>query len=220
MTTPDDIGERQQQAMARRLARLGTLPVDTTRLDQALRAQLPGQPAAPRYWLRRALTIAASLMLLAALLIGLLQERAVQASPDFLAQVHQELVTGKMISIHAASVEAANAAIAAENHHFPTLPQMPGCCRMDCCCMKKIKNKNLSCMLLFDQGTPITLAIAQSADVCAPGGPTVEHNGAVYHVQHVGTLNLITTARQGRWISMIGQEPTDRLITLTEQLQF
>ena len=210
----------EDQALARRLARLGSLPVDTTRLEKILRAQLPAPPRTGRVWLRRGMAIAASLLLLATLLVGLLQERPVQASPALLAQVHQDLLAGKITTFHTTSLAAANAAIAERYRHFPKLPEMPSGCGMACCCMKQIQNKDVACLLLDNQGSPVTVVLAARRAMCAPDCPTIQTNGCSYHVQSVGNLHVVMTTRGDCWISAVGQRPAQELIALLTQLKF
>ena len=220
ITQDNPLNAPEDRALARRLACLGALPVDTTHLDKYLRSRLPAPVLAGRVWLRRSIAIAASLLLLAALLVGLLQERPVQASPALLAQVHQELVAGKMTTFHATSVAAANARIADHYHHFPKLPEMPMNCKMDCCCTRQIQNKDVVCLLLDSQASPVTVVVAKRRAMCAPRGPTVEVNGRAYQVENVGNLHVVMTTQHDSWISVVGERPAGELIDLLSQLKF
>ena len=103
MISPHEGEARMDNAVAGRLARLATLPVDTSALDRALRTQIPPRaPAARRWW--APLTAAAALLILTMLLtFGLFQGRQAQASALLMAQMHQDIVSGKVPTMQADS---------------------------------------------------------------------------------------------------------------------
>ena len=86
--------------------------------------------------------------------------------------------------------------------------------------MRSVKNKKVACVLLEDNGGPVTMTVAKAADMRSPTSPTVIRGGVTYHVQTVGRLNMVMTERNDRWICLIGQVSSDRLMDLAGQLQF
>ena len=220
MALQDDFADRTEAAIAQRLAKLAGMPVDTTSLDRALRRQLPAPPGASRrLWWRPLAAVAASLMLVAAIAFALLQGRAAQASAVEMAQMHRDIVSGAIPTMHADSIDEANRAIAALAGGFPQLPEPPVAHSM-ACCMRTIGDKKVACILLNDGGTPVTMAVADAAEVKSPHSPTTVHNGITFHIETVGDLQMVMTERQSRWICLIGAVPTEKLMDLAEAVKF
>src|SRR5438067_1475311 len=97
----DDAPESDlDQAIAGRLAKLRTLPVDTSRLDAMLRAKIPQRERKSRLsmlLLRPMSAIAASVAILAVIAAILLSTSGgpVLASPMEMARVHEEILSGR-----------------------------------------------------------------------------------------------------------------------------
>jgi hypothetical protein len=232
MTTPEpnDISALDR-ATHDRLAKLSTVPVDTARLDQLLRARIPPEGTAPtvptarrrhRMILRpRRAVAAAALLVLGIVAAGLLSTSGgpVQASPAQMAQFHHELVSGSAPAMQVDSIEAANRMLAGQASGSPQLPGVPAEHVM-ACCMRTVKNRKVACVLLKNQGAPITMTVANAADMALPRSPRIIRNGVTYHVQSWDALNMVMTERHGRWVCLIGQVPSQRLMDLADQLQF
>jgi hypothetical protein len=212
------------RAVAMRLARLRTRPVDTSRLDKLVRAQLPlpEKTARPLLgWFRPLRAVAASLILLATVAAILLSSSGGQAlaSPTQMAQMHEDIVAGRTAVMKVDSIAAANQALAEQSPQSPTLPEMPPEHVM-ACCMQSVQNKKVACVLLQNQGTPVTMTVANAADMKLPAVPTVTKGGVTYRVQAVGKLNMVMTERGGRWVCLIGEASADQLMDLAAKLQF
>ena len=224
-STPDDATERLDQATQRRLARLRTLPVDTTALEQRLLAQIPRPQQEVRRmrigWRRPLRAVAALLLvagLVAALVLGTSGGPAL-ASPNQMAQLHYDLVSGKAPAMQVDSIEAANKMLNSQWPQSPEIPQLPSDHVMTCC-MKSIKDKKVACVLLKNEGAAVTMTVANAADMKLPKSPTVQRDGVTYHVQSSGKLQMVMTERQGRWICLIGELPAERLMDLAAKLRF
>ena len=87
------------------------------------------------------------------------------------------------------------------------------------CCMKSV-SKKVACLLLKREGVPVSLVVAHSGDMRAATSPVTVRDGVRYHVQAVGTLNMVMTERNGRWVCLIGELPTERLIDVATQIKF
>jgi len=224
MTLPDPNSDGVDQAVARRLARLGAMPVDTSRIDAIVRAEIGVKEARPAsYPMRRMLrpisAVAASLILMAVLAIALMQGRPAVASPAFMAQMHRDLVSGKVPTMKADSLDEVNEAFAAFASGLPLL-NAPAQMLPMACCLRDVGNKKVACVLLNDSGTKVTLAVADSGTLQTPTSTPVAHNGNSFYVQNSGELNMVMLDRNGHRICLIGQLPPERLMALTDGLKF
>jgi hypothetical protein len=217
---PDE--ERWQRAVAGRLAKLRTAPVDTGRLGRALRSEIP-RPAGRRaaYWfpLRAA---AAGILIVGAVAAGIVFATAggaALASPAQMARMHEELVSGQSPAVQVDSIEAANQVLAGEQPHFPTLPDMPPDHVM-ACCMRSVKDKKVACLLMRRDNVPVSLMVARSRDVRAPTSAVIARHGTSYRVQSVGDVNMVMTERNDRWVCLVAQLPAERLMDIADQLKF
>jgi len=210
------------RVISQRLARLRTLPVDTSRLDRLLLKQIPQRQLRWSFlWLHPVRAIAASIVILAVIGAILLSSSGgpVLASPTQMAQFHEDLVSGRTPVMKVDSIEAANRMLADQSRQLPTLPNMPPDHVM-ACCMRSVKNKKVACVLLRSEETPITMTVANAADMHSPAVPPVSRHGIDYRVQCVGKLNMVMTERNGRWICLIGELPAGRLMDLAAGLIF
>jgi len=213
------------RAMAARLARLRDIPMDTSRLDRMFRSEIPQLAARPktRTWLRPARALAASLAILAtlgAVIIISSSGELAQASPAQMAQFHQEMVSGQVATVRVDSIEAANKVLSGQSPESPAVPELPPKDHVKACCMKSIKGKKLSCVLVEKEGTPVTMTVANAADMQLPKSPTTDRGGVTYHIQAFERLNMVMTQRNGRWICLIGELSAEKLMDLAQRLQF
>ena len=219
----DDHDEALDRAVSARLAKLRTMPVDTSNLDKALRAQIP---SAQREWrilsFRPLRALAASVVLVSAIAAAIMLSASsgpALADAAQMAQVHQDIVSGRIPVMQVASIGEANRMLDSQSPGAPTLPQMPDSHVM-ACCMKSVHNKKMACVLLKDEGVPITLAVASAADMKLAPVPITTRNGIDYRVQKVGNLSMVMTEQGGKWLCLIGQMPADHLIDVAAQLRF
>ncbi len=117
------------------------------------------------------------------------------------------------------SVAQANQTISAQWAQSPTIPNVPSEYIM-ACCMKSIRNKKVVCVLLKGEKEPVTLTVANAADMAMPESQVTVRDGHAYHVTSSGSLNMVMTQRQGRWVCLIGRLPATRLMALANGLQF
>ena len=244
MSSPDfdpdthpDARERLNEATARRLARLRTMPVDTGRLEAALRARVPDpqpqlgpqQQARPRAgrrrllptWLKPMRAAAAAVVLLAFAAAALLSTTGgpAMASSAQMAKMHEDLVAGHIPSVQVDTIEEANRVLAAKSPQCPQIPDVPQEHVM-ACCLKNVKDKKVACVLLRSEGVPVTMVVANAGDMRSPESPTAERGGVTYHVQSSGPLQMVMAERHGRWVCIIGQVPQERLMDLASALEF
>jgi hypothetical protein len=233
----------EEKAMADRLARLSSMPVDTTQLAARLRRQIPSDQATDKRgtihdkrssliahrssssW-RRRLSIAAAILIVlggSSLLLFLFAlSGPALASPGLLAQVHDDMVAGNAHGIRkVSSVDAAAAALAEEWPRRPALPDMPDMPdhRVMSCCVHEVGRKKMACLSLMVNDTPITLAIADSADIRTPDGEVLVRDGVTYRVQSAQGVNMAMTQRHGRWMCLMGRLPLDQLVEIASKLR-
>jgi len=219
----DEQDEALDQAVSARLAKLRTMPVDTSNLDKVLRATIPSSRREWRILSFRPLrALAASMVLVSAIAAAIMLSASsgpALAEPAQMAQVHQDIVSGRIPVMQVASIEAANKMLNAQSPGAPTLPQMPESHVM-ACCMKSVHNKKMACVLLRDEGVPITLAVASAADMKLAPAPVMKRKGIDYRVQKFGDLNMVMTEQNGKWLCLIGQVSADHLMDVAAQVKF
>jgi hypothetical protein len=216
------------QATSERLSKLRTMPVDTSRVAARLEAQI-GVFAKPRSgrnrFLRPIRALAASVLIMIALSAAFLvwSARPAVASAQLMAQMHEDLVSGRTPVLQVDSIDEASRQLAqqARGSDLPSLPNVPAEHVM-ACCMKSVKHKKVCCVLLKSAGgVPITMAVASSDDMrLAANSPTVERGGVTYRVESFEKLSMISAQRNGRWICLIGAVPAEQLMDLAEKLEF
>jgi hypothetical protein len=86
--------------------------------------------------------------------------------------------------------------------------------------MKSIRDKKIACVLLETDNKLVTLSVAKGSDMRLPNAPSVERDGTKFFVQSYGSLNMVSANRQGHWLCLMGEVPSERLVQLGAQLQF
>lgn len=229
MNTRDssNFDDRLDRATAARLAKLRTIPVDTSRLDARLCKVLPPPPSTAPYIRGRLLFLqplraaAAGLLIVGLILAAIISSSGgpVMASVGDLARVHQEMVSGQSHAVQVSSIEAAAAVLSDQWPQTPRLPDIPDDHVM-ACCVHEVGRKKMACVALDIDGAHVTMAVADRAEVKSPEGTTVLHDGVRYQVQSVDGVNMVMTECGGRWVCLMGRLPVDRLIESMAQLQF
>lgn len=198
------------------------MPVDTSQLEHALRAKLPPARAPRRvFWRRPLQAIAASFLLVAAIFAAVVLSTSggpVLASPAQMAQMHDDIVSGRTVVMQVSSVDEANRTLDRQSPGAPALPQMPD--HAMACCMKSVHDKKVACVLLKSDQIPITMAVASAADMKLPAAPVVSRNGIDYRVQSVNDLAMVMTEQNGKWLCLIGRCSADRLMEVAAQMRF
>jgi len=207
------------QLLEKRLSRLGHKPIDTASLDRAIRSQIPQPKPTWQRMLRPLVAIAASLIIVAIVGVMLFSTKNVRASSADMAQMHRDMVSGKIATMKVDSMEQANQAIAAFAGNFPQLSESPKAQTM-ACCMRNVGDKKVACVLLNNGHTPVTMVVANTDDVQTPSVSATVHGGQTYYVQVFGTLNMVMAERQHHWICLIGELPADKLMDLSGGLKF
>lgn len=224
------VDEAWDKATQERLAKLRDRPLDMGGLEAKLHTGIPPapiqnpQPARQtgRFTWTRSLRALAASFILVAILVGLflsLSGGPAVASVNEMAQMHDDVVAKRIPVMQVDSIEAAEKALANQWPQSPGLPDAPNEHVM-ACCMKSVKGKRVACVLLDQNGTPVTMTVANATDMRVPDSPTVVRGGETYHVQTVKDLSMVMTERNGRWVCLISRLPADSLIDTAHKLQF
>ena len=215
----------EQRAVAGRLSKLRTMPVDTSGMERALATKLPPKNVSSGRILWRIgplRAVAASLIVLGSIVLAVVlstSSRSAQAEAVQMVQVHEDMVSGKIKVMQVDSIESANRMLSSENPDAPSLPQVPDSHVM-ACCMNKVGDKRMACVLLKESGVPVTLAVARAEEMKLSPVPMERRNGVAYRVQRVGALGMVMTERDGKWLCLIGELPNERLMDLASQVKF
>jgi hypothetical protein len=163
--------------------------------------------------------VAASLLIVGIIAAVLLSSSSGQvlASPAQMAQVHQDLIANRIM--HVNSIDEAAKALEGSVTGSMQLPE-PSNGQVMACCMKSIRDKKIACVLLETDNKLVTLSVAKGSDMRLPNAPSVERDGTKFFVQSYGSLNMVSANRQGHWLCLMGEVPSERLVQLGAQLQF
>ncbi len=208
--------DRLDAAISRRLAKLRSIPVDTSNLEHHIEAVV-GRPHRrigwQMSWLRPMRAIAASFLvmgLIAALVIAS-SSGPVLASAATMAQVHEDVLSGHMATTPVGSIQAANTVLAAKLPGGPKMPDMPQQDQVMSCCVHEVGRKKMACVAMLVDGVRVTVAVADAADVKMPMCPAVKIAGVDYHTQSHGGVSMAMTERNGRWVCVMGKLSVERL---------
>jgi hypothetical protein len=227
----DEHDEKLDEVVRTRLRRLQAMPVDVTELERKLVAHLPNRISKEDVtgaWSLRHLVLQPRRALAASFLLSILIAGVILlttssgpalAEASTLAQVHEEIVSGKIPVTQVSSIDAANLTLRDEHPGTPSLPQIPDSHVM-ACCMKSVQNKKMACVLLKHDGIAVTLAVASAADMKMPAGTKAIRNGTRYLVQKTGNLSMVMTERNGKWLCLIGATSSDELMDIASEIRF
>ena len=228
---PNESDPRQDQldqAVADRLARLRSMPVDVASLRRVVEAQVgaPRRRTPARMvlgWVNPMRAAAASLLVLGMIVVLVIASSGgpVMASADRLAQVHHDVVSGGGHGARAvASIEEANAALSSQHPGGPAVPAVAGNEPVMACCVHTVGRKRMSCVSMKVDGVPVSMAVADAADVRMPASGSTVVDGVTYHVQAARDVNMVMLQRNGRWVCLMGKIPTERLVDVAKGLRF
>jgi hypothetical protein len=178
------------------------MPVDTSRLDSMLRAQLPVRELAGHRrrainWGWRLRAIAAAILLASTVWVVILAvgNGPVIASPLEIAKWHDEM---KAQGTPVTSIDSANQVLRQCDAHSPPLPGTGGEVRS--CCLKMMGREHISCAMLERSGHDVMICVAKEADVTSPPGEKILVDGTELQLFKQGNLNIVACEKDGRWV--------------------
>lgn len=218
--SPDDALDA---ATSKRLAKLRAMPVETTNLDRRLRELLPAN-SSPNWRLpmRWSMRIAAAILIATGIVgstIFFTRDTPAIASPIELVRMHDDAIAGRGHVVRVDSLDEAARVLAQQWSARPDLPQVPGTDVM-ACCLHEMGKARLAAVTMNADNVPVTMAVADAADMRSPTSPTIRRNGIDWHVQSAGDVNMVSARRQDRWICLMGRLPTEKLMDLAQSLKF
>jgi len=213
------------EAVRARLARLATLPVDTTNLERRLRTLIPAEAPEQNRWRLphawRSLTAVAAAVLIVAtvgIILMSLGNTPAMASPAELARLHAEVINPDRMATPVTTVEQANRVL---DGKWTDLPQLPASsAQLHACCIHDFMDRKVACLLFRDGDTPLTMVVGEARDFRCAGGRVVERGGRTFTLHDVNGLRMVMTEQNGRYVCLMGTVSEDRLVALAEGLRF
>jgi hypothetical protein len=230
MTHKNPHHERLDEATRRRLSRLASKPVDTTRLEARLRKAIQSQPSPPaalappaalRWWrpVSRIAAVVAVVGLIGLLLVPIGNGPAVASTTD-LARVHREVTSGDRGLVPAANFDEASDVIQRLWPGAPELPE-PTVGQVTASCLHSVANHSVACLKLAFKGQPITMVVGHSREVvCSTEHRRVSRENQDYLVHDRDGVQMVMVSRQGRWVCLMGRLSIDELIEIADGLRF
>lgn len=197
-----------QRAVAARLARLATIPVDTTNMDRAVMRRISESRSYNWPWRMVASGLAAAIVLLAVVLTPLLTPRTSQASVRDLSQVYARMVANPTTGDVAGNVSK-------------TMMQMctPQAGQMGSCCLQTIHHQKVACMLVKHGGQTVGVIVAPLGELVYPKGRVVEKYGHTFILQSAGNLNIVIRPGKLHWVCVMGKQNVNSLMAIASQLR-
>lgn len=197
MTAFDD-NSKLDEAMARRLRQLSTMPVDLTSLEAHVEKAIPRpRPARSAPWkmsFRPMHAVAASLLVgvLSLTVVLSLAAQPVVASPQVLESLYHNSATSEAHDVHAGGDSPVMA-----------------------CCVQHVKGKQVTCFTLDSNGARVSMVVADAKNFQVPAeAKRKEVNGLVYYVQSSPRINMVMTVRGATWVCLMGPVPEADLVKL------
>lgn len=221
MTQNFDDPTPADSAVKQRLHRLDSLPVDLSAFDRQLKQQLPPQTRR-RHWLAPLSALAASILIVLSVALFALNGSTARAEPNQMIQFHENVLAGRVPEAHTISIEEARAIISAQLSGRPlaTAPNNLPPEHLMACCMTPLKNKNVTCVMLEQEGIKITLSLAQIGHMAPLAGSTVPKDGRDYHLQQVRDFTMVMVDQGSLRLCLVGRLPSEQLLKLASELKF
>ncbi len=205
------------QATCKRLARLSTVPVDTTRLERRLSEAMPA-PAEPgrsglrfRGWWRVASAAAAVVAITATLMFTLVGgPTPAVASPIELRQLHRDILAGRIELVSVTSIAQANREINTQQRDAPQIPGFDHI-QVQSCCLRDIQGKLVAVVLLDYQGVPVTLVVARGRDFARPMGQSITIGSRTFMAHEVDGVQMVMSHEDDLWLCVMGDSSADDL---------
>ena len=212
-TTQRDEGDAIQRAISTRLARLGTIPVDTSRLDQLLRDQIPMPRQHRRFlvfgWLAGAGAAACAALIIA---VALLSTGTPRLSAAELAGVYRNLAAQPGVTMTSGT---ANSPV----QMAPGMTCMMKSGQTASCCQQMVGKYRLACIAVRSPSHARVVMVAGNVGtVKNPQGQTVTIAGSSYSLVVLGHINMLMRRVGNHWYCAMGSEKPGSLARYLGQL--
>ena len=211
--TQHDESDAVQRAISTRLARLNTIPVDTSRLDQLLRDQISmprkHRPFLVFGWLAGAGAVACAALIIAAALLFTGPPRLSAAE---LAGVYQNLAVQPGVMLTGAQ---ANSPV----QMAPGMVCMLKSGQIASCCRQTVGKYRLACVAVKSPSRASVVMVAGNAGkVNCPQGQAVTIAGHSYSLVVSGHINMLMRRVGKRWYCAMGSEKPGSLAQYLGQI--
>lgn len=215
-------------ATSRRLSRLTEQPVDVDALAKRIETQLAAEASlAPsplgklRWWLPRAASMAAAVLLAISVIFAVLNNGS-QASAAVvdLSQLHEQIVDGRWGLQPVHNVEQANRWISQQSTDGPALPTHLADARVQSCCLTDVQGELAAVAVLQFRGSPITLVVAEAPSFAHEMGQVIEIDGQRFFGHTFNGVHMMMTNRDNRWLCVMGDVSYAELAQLAAQIRF
>lgn len=219
---PHLLDEATDRAVAARLGKLRSVPVDLGRLKASIEREIPRSAASRRprpAWLGPMRAVAATVLVAVIATLALVlatSGRPAMASAEAMAWVHANM--GSMART-VGSLEEAEQTLRAQWPQQPGLPSdLPGDDAPLSCCIHKLDGKQMSCVAVDLSGSRVSIAVGRADDFRIPPGARRTINGHEYVIESAQGINMVMTKRDGRWVCVMASLPADELVTFMEKV--
>lgn len=225
MRDPGSQSELDREVRSR-LARLASIPVDTSRLQRQLQSALSPDllQTQRRRWSHpwRSLTAAAAAILIVATTAIILVNAGnspAMASPSDLARLHAQTLLQESMATTVTSLEQANRVLAGQWSDLPQIPA-PESAKLHSCCIHDFMDSKIACIILRDGQTPLTMVVGHARQFRPAKGNVVQRGGRSFTLHQVNGLRMAMTQQGGRFVCLMGEVSEERLLSIAENLKF
>jgi hypothetical protein len=143
---------------------------------------------------------------------------AVLAAPVDLAQIHYDVTHGLAPHLTVSNVAEANRLLADQANGVVPVPDLPGAIKS--CCLHKYAGTTLTCALIERDGTLISVAVANGAELHSPIGDVKTRGGRTYTVHKANGVNMVMSHHDDRWLCVMGESGIDQLLEVAAAIRF
>lgn len=221
MTEHPDQKQRLDQATRHRLTKLGSIPMDTGRLEQRLRSQVASQDSSSRMvfggW-RAAVTAAAAVVLMVMLPL-IWGPGPVQASTVELGRLHEDIISGRLQVEPVTSIQEANRLIHEQRQDAPHLPGMTGV-RVQSCCLTDVQGRLVAVAVLNGESPNVTLVVAEAPGFAHEMGTAVRVGDRTFWGHEVDGVRMVMSNTDDRWLCVMGDRTYEDLAKIAADTRF
>lgn len=221
----DETDHNLDRAIAERLAKLRSMPIEVCQLEGRLKAVLPALRRRPRAFSWRPATMAlAAGITFVALMLGVLFALLAQpqtVSAGDLARIHREVLAEKPAAQRVSTTEEVNQVL---HSVWPQAPVMTAVgLPVRSCCVHAVGRKRMACMSLLLNGQPVTAAVGRASEIRVADWPTTARDGVPFccYSAPIGSdgVNAVAMERNGILILVFGTQPTGELLDAIDQVR-
>ena len=164
---------------------------------------------------------AAALALIVTLFITL-NTNTPQASAAVLelSQLHHDLIAGKLDLNTVTSIAEANQWIAEQRESAPDLPGHIAGARVQSCCLANVQGELVAVAILEDNGSTVTLVVAQAPNFAMGMGTRVEIDGKHFFGHELNGVHMMMANQNDRWLCVMGNHSYESLAKIAGSIKF